>query len=101
MQEDVRNAEANPRKKGHHQEGDDPMKKKMTSSRRDAPQKPDRPHIPEQVSRCKRWFRRLALPHSVHAEDGMGSARMQLDRRTVWCIVLGNRETGGKVMLER
>jgi hypothetical protein len=53
------------------------------------------------VSRCERRFQRPALPHSGRAEDGMRSARMQLDRRTMWCIVLGNRETGGKVMLER
>jgi hypothetical protein len=36
---------ADPRKKGHHQEGDEnvPMKKKMTSSRGDTPHKSDRP----------------------------------------------------------
>jgi hypothetical protein len=38
--------EADPRKKEHHQEGDEdvPMKKKMTSSRGDALQKLDHPH---------------------------------------------------------
>jgi hypothetical protein len=38
--------EADPRKKEHHQEGDEdvPMKKKMASSRGDALQKLDHPH---------------------------------------------------------
>jgi hypothetical protein len=35
---------------------------KTASSRRDAPQKPDRPHTPEQMSQCERQFRRPALP---------------------------------------
>ena len=47
--------EADPRKKGHHQERDEdvPMKKKTTSNREDALQKSDCSHAPEQVSRCK------------------------------------------------
>jgi hypothetical protein len=56
--------EADPRKKEHHQEGDEDilMKKKTVSSRGDAPQKPDHPHTPEQMSRCERRFRRPDLP---------------------------------------
>jgi hypothetical protein len=44
--------EADPRRKRHHQDGDEevPMKKKMVSSREDASQKPDRLHTPVQVS---------------------------------------------------
>jgi hypothetical protein len=55
--------EADPRKKGHHQEGDEdvPMKKKTVSSRGDAP-KNLIAHTPKQMSRCERWFRRPALP---------------------------------------
>ena len=63
--------EAGPRKKRHHQEGDEDvlMKKKTTSSRGDAPQKPDRPHTLEQVSRCERRFWRPTLP-KLHARRG-------------------------------
>jgi hypothetical protein len=44
--------EADPRKKEHHQEGDEDvsMMKKTVSSRGDAPQKLDCPHTPEQMS---------------------------------------------------
>jgi hypothetical protein len=46
---------ADPRKKGHHKEGDEdvPMKKKMASSHGDALQKPDCLYTPEQMSRCE------------------------------------------------
>jgi hypothetical protein len=49
VQEDVHSVEADRRKKGHQQEGDedDPMKKKTASSHEDAPQKPDHLHTPE------------------------------------------------------
>jgi hypothetical protein len=54
---------ADPRKKKHRQGDEDvPRKKRMASSREDTPQKTDRPHTPEQVSQCKHWFRRPALP---------------------------------------
>jgi hypothetical protein len=58
------NVHTDPRKRKHHRDGDEDVsrKKKTASSREDAPQKPDRPHIPEQVSRCKCRFQRPALP---------------------------------------
>jgi hypothetical protein len=80
--------EADPRKKGHYQEGDEDvlMKKKMVSSRGDAPQKPDRPHTPKQVSLDGRWFRRPALP-TFHAcrELGQGSSKAAR-QRLVRCV---------------
>jgi hypothetical protein len=61
---------ADSRKKKHHQEGDEdvPRKKKTASSRENASQKLDRPHTPEQVSRCKRRFQRPALPKTPCAQ---------------------------------
>jgi hypothetical protein len=65
--------EADSMKKEHHQEGGEDvlMKKKMVSSRGYAPQKPDRPHTPEQMSRCERRFRRPALP-TLCVRRGLG-----------------------------
>jgi hypothetical protein len=62
--------EVDPRKKKHHQEGDEDVsrKKRTASSREDAPQKLDHPHTTEQVSQCKRQFRRPALPTTPCAQ---------------------------------
>jgi hypothetical protein len=77
----------------------DPRKKKTTSSREDAPQKYDRPHTLEKVSRCKRRFRRSALPKTPCAQ--------RMRRGVLGCNwtggilthkARGKRKTGGKVM---
>jgi hypothetical protein len=77
---------ADSRKKKHHQEGDEdvPRKKKTASSRENASQKLDRPHTPEQVSRCKTPVPEACSPkNSVRAKNGMRSTWMPLNKRTL------------------